>query len=65
VKVALAIGAGLEGGVHSHVRRAPQAEAKPEELRHVAVLGFTTIGFPTSMSGISWIDDIVPTRLSP
>ncbi len=65
VKVALALGAGLEGGVHSHVRRALQAGAKPEELRHIAVLGFTTIGFPASMSGMTWIDDIVTKRASP
>jgi len=58
VKLAFAIGSGLEGGAHSHARRALEAGATPEELRHVALLGFTTIGFPAGMAGLSWIEDL-------
>ena len=39
VKVALAIGAGLEGATHSAVRNALAAGVKPDEIRHVASAG--------------------------
>jgi 4-carboxymuconolactone decarboxylase len=57
-KLALAIGAGLEGATHSHTRRALEMGISPEELRHVALLAITTLGFPTAMRGMSWINDI-------
>ena len=60
VKVALAIGAGLEGATHSAVRHATDAGASHEELAHVAVLGITTLGFPTAMRALSWINDVEP-----
>ena len=58
VKLAIAMGAGAEGSVHSHARRALAAGAKPEELEHVALLGITTLGFPRSMAGLAWIRDV-------
>ena len=57
VKVALAIGAGLEGGTHSAVRNAEAAGVTRDELRHVAVLSITTLGFPAAMRGLTWIND--------
>lgn len=57
VKVALAIGAGLEGGTHSAVRNALAAGVSPEEIRHTAVLAVTTIGFPSAVRALTWIDD--------
>ena len=57
VKIALAIGAGLEGGTHSAVRNANAAGITGDEVRHVAVLGITTLGFPAAMRGLSWIND--------
>src|SRR5882724_1203336 len=59
VKLALAVGAGLEGGVHSHTRRSMDAGASAEECRHVVVLGTTTIGFPAMMAALSWVEDVV------
>ena len=50
VKVAMAIGAGLEGGTHSAVRNARAQGVTDEELVHVAVLAITTIGFPSRHS---------------
>ncbi len=48
-----------EGAVHSHVRRAVKAGAKPEEIYHAVILLTSTIGFPNTsaaMTGptISW-----------
>ena len=57
VKLALAMGAGLEGATHSATRNALAAGIDPEELQHVAVLGISTLGFPASMRAMSWIAD--------
>jgi AhpD family alkylhydroperoxidase len=59
VKVGIAIAAGLEGGTHSHVRKAVEAGATSEEIRHAALQCLTTIGFPAMMKGMSWIDDVL------
>ena len=58
VKLALAIGARSEGAVHSHARRGLEEGLSADELRHVAMLAIPTMGFPTSVAAISWIDDI-------
>ncbi len=57
VKLALAVGAGLEGAVHAHVRRGMAEGLTKDELTHVALLGITTIGWPSAIAGLSWIDD--------
>lgn len=59
VKLAISTGARLEGAVHSHVRKALEAGVKPAELRHVALLALPTIGLPSMMAALSWIDDIL------
>ena len=59
VKLAIAVGALREGAVHSHTRRALEAGRTPDELRHVAVLATTTIGFPSTMATMSWVEDIL------
>jgi 4-carboxymuconolactone decarboxylase len=59
VRLAMAIGAGHEGAVHSHVRRALEAGATRDELRHVGLLALTTLGFSRMIIGMSWIDDLV------
>ena len=57
VKLALAVGAGREGAVHSHVRRGQAAGLTREELRRVALLAITTIGWPAAVAALSWIED--------
>ncbi|MCK6692692.1 MAG: carboxymuconolactone decarboxylase family protein [Thermoanaerobaculia bacterium] len=58
VKVAISGGAMLEGAFHSHIRKAVQAGVTREELQHIAFLALPTIGFPSMMALLSWIDDI-------
>lgn len=58
VRLGMAIAAGLEGAVHSHVRRALEAGATRDEVRHVGLLALTTVGFPRMMAGLTWIDDV-------
>ena len=57
-KLAIAVGARLEGAVHSHTRRALEAGATPDECRHVVLLGTTTLGFPAMMAALSWVEDV-------
>jgi alkylhydroperoxidase/carboxymuconolactone decarboxylase family protein YurZ len=59
VKLAIAVGAGLQGGVHSHVRRALAEGITADEMRHVALLAVTTIGWPSAIARLSWVEDIV------
>lgn len=59
VKLAIAIGAEKEGAVHSHTRRAVEARCSPEEIRHLAILATTTLGFPSMMKALSWIEDVI------
>ena len=60
VKLALAIGSGAEGATHSHARQALAEGLTPPEVRHVALLGITTLGFPASAAALSWLDDVMP-----
>lgn len=59
VKLAMAIGARMEGAVHAHVRRALEDGATAVEIRHVALLGLTTLGFPSTMAVLTWIEDVL------
>jgi len=48
----------LEGAVHSHARRALEAGASPEEIRHALIVITSTSGFPAVSSALSWVMDI-------
>lgn len=57
VKLAIAVGAGRQGAVHSHTRKCKRAGFSDEDLYHVALLAVTTIGWSGAMAALSWIDD--------
>tara|TARA_B100001939_G_scaffold263940_1_gene231131 strand:- start:363 stop:671 length:309 start_codon:yes stop_codon:yes gene_type:complete len=59
VKLAISIGAGLEGASKSHARKAIQAECTAEDLNHVAIISSPTIGFPTMMRAKSWVNEAI------
>lgn len=59
VKLALAIGAGLEGAVHSHARRALDEGVGAEALRHTVLLATTTLGFPSMVRAMTWVEDVL------
>lgn len=59
IKLALSAGARLEGAVHSHARRALDAGASEEDLRHVGILAITTLGFPFAMTVRALIEDVL------
>ena len=59
VKLALAVGAGSEGAVHSHVRQARDERIADADVRQVVLLAITTLGFPAAMAAYSWVNDIL------
>ena len=59
VKLALSVGGGSEGAVHSHARRALEEGLAADELRQVAILAVPTLGFPRAVAALTWIDDIL------
>lgn len=46
----------MEGAVHSHARRAAEAGASPDELRHTLIALTSTVGFPAVAAAMSWIE---------
>jgi alkylhydroperoxidase/carboxymuconolactone decarboxylase family protein YurZ len=50
------------GGVRSHARRALAENMTPDEVRHVGLLALTTIGFPHTVAGLAWIDEVIASK---
>ena len=59
IQLAAAASVRSEGSVHSHVRRALAAGAKPDEIRHTIILLTSTIGFPNVSAALSWTEDVL------
>lgn len=57
IQLAGAAGIRAEGSVHSHTRRAIEAGATPEEIKHAILLLTSTIGFPSVAAALSWVDE--------
>jgi len=57
IKIGICIGAGLESALRSHVRRAMQHGAKPEEVEQAILLGMNTVGFPRTVAAWSWAQE--------
>jgi len=59
IQLAAAAAIRSQGSVHSHVRRAREAGASPEEIYHTLILLTSTIGFPTMSAALSWAHDLL------
>jgi alkylhydroperoxidase/carboxymuconolactone decarboxylase family protein YurZ len=59
IKLAISTGAGMEGAVHSHMRKAMEAGCAKAEIRQTVMLALPTIGFPASMAVLCWVEDII------
>lgn len=59
VKLGIAVGLRHESAIRSHARRALEAGCTPEEIRHAVLLATTTIGFPSMMAALSWVDGVI------
>ncbi|MCX7567873.1 carboxymuconolactone decarboxylase family protein [Sulfitobacter sp. F26169L] len=58
VKLALAIGAGSEGAVHSHTRRGVSEGIAADDLHQVALLAIGPLGLPRAVAAGTWISDV-------
>ncbi|MCC7360718.1 MAG: carboxymuconolactone decarboxylase family protein [Anaerolineales bacterium] len=59
VKLALAVGAGHEGAVHAHTKKALAAGLSPAEIKQVVTLAVTTVGLPNAVAAYTWVNDIL------
>jgi len=59
IKLAISTGAGMEGAVHSHTRKALDAKCRSDEIKQTVMLALPTIGFPATMAAMSWVEDII------
>jgi AhpD family alkylhydroperoxidase len=59
VKLGMATALRSEGAVHSHARKALQAGATADEVRHVLLLAVPTIGFPATVAAMTWAHDVL------
>ena len=59
IKLAIAVSARYEGAVHSATRKALAAGATTEEIYQVLLLALPTVGFPTTVAAMTWVDDIL------
>jgi len=59
IQLAAAASIHSEGSVHSHTKRAIEAGATHDEIRHAIILLASTIGFPSVAMALSWANDIL------
>lgn len=59
IKLAISTGARLEGAVHSHTRKALESGCSVDEIKQTVMLALPTIGLPSTMAAISWIEDVI------
>lgn len=59
IKLAISVGARLEGAVHSHTRKSIELGISNEEIRQTVLLALPTLGLPATMAAMSWVDDIL------
>src|SRR5574341_462295 len=55
IKIGISTGAQLEGGLHSHVRKALEAGVDPGAIRHAVLLALPTLGLPSMMAALTWV----------
>jgi 4-carboxymuconolactone decarboxylase len=59
IKLGTAVGLSSEGAVRSHARRALAEGVTIDELRHAVLIAFTTVGFPTMIAAMKWVDEVI------
>jgi 4-carboxymuconolactone decarboxylase len=63
IQLAAAVAIMSHGSTRSHAKRALEAGATPEEIRHAVIVLTSTIGFPTVAAALSWVDDVIEPRV--
>jgi len=62
IKLSISTGARMEGAVHSHCRKAIKAGCTADEIRQAVILSLPTIGFPSMMAALSWVDEVLESK---
>lgn len=62
VKLGIATAIQSDGGARSHARRALDAGATEDEIRHAVLLALTTAGFPRTVAGMQWVEEVLAAR---
>lgn len=64
VKLAISVGARMEGSAHAHTRKARASGIEDTALEQVALLACPTIGFPNMMAALGWVRDVTEPKES-
>lgn len=59
IQLGVAAAAQSTGAVRSHAKRALEAGATVDEIRHALVVLISTIGFPKVAAGLDWIKTVI------
>jgi alkylhydroperoxidase/carboxymuconolactone decarboxylase family protein YurZ len=59
VKLGIAIGSRSEGAVRSNARKALVLGLEPDQVRQAALLAVTTVGFPSAMAALQWVEEVL------
>ena len=59
IKLGISASARSEGAVHSHTRKSLVLGLSKDEIRQAVLLALPTIGLPSTMAALSWVDDIL------
>ncbi len=59
IKLSISIGSRQEGAVHSHTKKALKAGCSADEIKHAVMLAMPTLGLPSTMAAMSWVEDII------
>ena len=59
IKLGVAVGINSEGAVRSHARRALEEGLSKDEVRHTVLMTLTTVGFPTMIAAMKWVEEVI------
>ena len=59
VKLGVAIGRGVEGDIQNLTMQALAEGITPDEVRHAVLLSVTTAGFPTMITSMQLVEEII------
>lgn len=59
LKLAASVAIKSEVATQNHVKLALEAGASKDEIRHAVVLLSNTIGYPSVMEGLSWVNEVL------
>ncbi len=58
-KLGIAVGNNSRGAVMSHTRKALESGSTKEEITHVILMALPTIGFPSMVAALGWVDEVI------